>query len=163
MDSRHWAFTDLRSRSRRAPFSPAETPRSNDPRGWVEDYGEEDPSSSPKGIFRPPWVCLRRCQTMMMTTTMNPRLLAMVAVLSSALCIHMTESLLAKIASTLTLFLTIVLLLQQHRLRSLGMMKRQNNELRRQTHYLRQERERLHRNMDRSDQHVADLNHIPHE
>ena len=95
--------------------------------------------------------------------TVNPMLLAMMAVGANVLCIQMTENNVVKLASCLTIFLTFVLVLQQRKLKNFGTIRRQNNELRRQVHYLRQERERLHRNMDRLDEHVAELNHIPHE
>lgn len=42
-------------------------------------------------------------------------------------------------------------------------MVHHNNELRRQVHYLRQERERLHRTLDRLDERAAELHHIPQE
>ena len=155
MDDRRSAFKDLRWRSR-APFSPAETPRSSDPRGFIEDYGEDQ---AIKGTFRSPFLCLWRLRTV----TVNPLLLAMMAVGANLLCIQMTENNVVKLASCLTIFLTFVLVLQQRKLKNFGSIRRQNNELRRQVHYLRQERERLHRNMDRLDEHVAELNHIPHE
>lgn len=42
-------------------------------------------------------------------------------------------------------------------------VRHQNNDIRRKLHYFHQERERLHRTMDRLDETAADLNHIPKE
>jgi hypothetical protein len=133
-----------------------ETPRSNDPRGFIEDYGEDQAA---KGIFSSPFLFLWRLRAV----TVNPLIIAMIAVATSALCIQTTDSKVVKLACSLTIFLTFVLLLQQRKLKFFGTLRRQNNELRRHVHYLRQERERLHRNLDRMDENVAELNHIPHD
>jgi hypothetical protein len=155
MGTRSWTSTDLRLRSR-APFSPLETPQSSDPRGFIEDYGDDQDA---KGIFSSPFSCLWRLRHV----TVNPVLVATIAVAINVLAIQLTESNVVTLASSLTIFLTMVLLLQQQKLRKFGTLRRQNNALRRQVHFLRQERERLHRNMDRMDENVAELNHIPHE
>jgi hypothetical protein len=77
--------------------------------------------------------------------------------------IQFVESMLVTIASVLTVGLAILLLFQQGKLKRLGTLRHQNNELRRRFHYMRQERERLHRTLDRIDEAVADLQHIPQE
>jgi hypothetical protein len=84
-------------------------------------------------------------------------------VAASVASIQFVESMLVTIASVLTVGLAILLLFQQGKLKRLGACRHQNNELRRQVYYMRQERERLHRTLDRIDEAVADLHHIPQE
>ena len=157
MADRAWASTDLRSRHRSnttSPgFVPVETPRNDDPRGFVEDYGED------KGVVTGTSLLLWRLRTF----RVNPLLLATVAVAASAASIRFTESRMVNVASSMTIFLIFVLLLQQRKLKKHGTMVHHNNELRRQAHYLRQERERLHRTLDRLDERVAEMHHIPQE
>ena len=90
-------------------------------------------------------------------------LVAAMAIASSVASIQFTESTMVNVASSLTIFMILVLLLQQRKLRKYGTLRNQNNELRRQVHYMRQERERLHRTMDRLDENVAELHHVPQE
>lgn len=155
MAQRGWASTDLRWRHQ-SPFAPVETPRSDDPRGFVEDYGEDRAS---KGAFESPWLCLYRLHTL----RLNPLLVATLAVAASVASIQFADSTIVTMASSLTIFMILVLLLQQRRLKKHGTLRHQNNELRRQVHYMRQERERLHRTMDRLDEAIAEMHHIPQE
>ncbi len=155
MTDRGWVSTDLRSRHK-SSFSPADTPRSNDPRGFTEDYGNDRAS---KGLFDSPWLCLLRFRTW----RVHPLLVATIGVAASVATIQFTDSTIVILASSLNIFMILVLLLQHRRLRKHGTLRQQNNELRRQSNYLRQERERLHRTMDRLDETIADLHHIPHE
>jgi hypothetical protein len=94
---------------------------------------------------------------------LNPLLVALVAVATSVASIQFADSIVVMLASSLTIFTTLIMLLQRRRLRKDGTLRQKNQELRRQIHYLRQERERLHRTMDRLDETVAELHHIPQE
>jgi hypothetical protein len=155
MTDRGWASTDLRWRHR-SSSSPADTPRNDDPRGFVEDYGDGRAS---KGVFDNRGLCLWRLRTL----RVNPLLVATVAAAASAASIQFTDSMMVTVASSLTIFMILVLLLQQRKLRKFGTFRNKHNELRRQVHYMHQERERLHRTMDRLDESVAEMHHIPQE
>jgi hypothetical protein len=152
-----WASTDIRWR----PTTTAKSRRSSaelpgDARGFVEDYGNDKGLG---GRFANPWLCWWRCRNITFSTT----LLSTIAVAAAVASIQFVESMLVTIASVLTVGLAILLLFQQGKLKRLGACRHQNNELRRQVYYMRQERERLHRTLDRIDEAVADLHHIPQE
>jgi hypothetical protein len=122
----------------------------------MEDYGD-DPAS--KGVFDNRWLCLWRLRTL----RVNPLLVAAVAVTASVASIQFIDSTMVTMASSLTIFMIFVLLLQQRKLRKFGTFRHKHNELRRQVHYMHQERERLHRTMDRLDESVAEMHHIQQE
>jgi hypothetical protein len=88
-------------------------------------------------------------------------LISALAVGSSVLSIQVTNMTLVTMASVLSIGFSIVLLLQNGKIKRLGTVRTQNNELRKKVHYMRQERERLHRTLDRMDETVAELHHIP--
>lgn len=121
----------------------------------MEDYAEE----KSRGLSRNAWMYLWRCRDV----SLNAPLVAALAIGSSVASIQFIDSVVVAIASSLTIFMVFILLLQRGNLRKLGTFRSQHNNLRRHVHYLRQERERLHRTLDRLDETVAELNHIPHE
>ena len=91
-------------------------------------------------------------------------LISALAVGSSVLTIQVTNnSTLVTVASIMSIGFGVLLILQQRRLKHLGTMRTQHNDLRKKVHYFRQERERLHRTLDRMDETVAELHHIPQE
>jgi hypothetical protein len=67
------------------------------------------------------------------------------------------------LASLLTMGLGILLVLQYRKLKDVGTLRAHNNELRKRVYYMRQERERLHRSLDRVDITLAELQKIPQE
>jgi hypothetical protein len=128
-------------------------------RGFVEDYGEEQASKRVGGRFAGPLLsvwrwCRHNC---------TAALLCAAAVASSALSATVIQTNLVMVASSLSVLLSFVILLQRRKLRRLGTLRHQNNEIRRHANYFRQERERLHRTLDRLDETVADLHSVPHE
>ena len=92
-------------------------------------------------------------------------LISALAVGSSVLTIQVTKnnSTLATVASIMSIGFGLLLILQQRKLKHLGTLRTQHNDLRKKVHYFRQERERLHRTLDRMDETVAELHHIPQE
>lgn len=217
-DTPSWASTDLRWRPTSSAnttnkstasrlqklkqsirFAEAPSPQTadntifrDDPRGFMEDYGNDDTTTSTnRGIFLFPgrgrasrlwWCCwrLRNC-------TLNVTLIAILAISSSVVSIqYITSSSsssttsstnntffnsisdtfrnwIVSVASTLTIFMAFLLLWQQRTVKKLGNFRQQHNHVRRQAYYLRQERERLHRTLDRLDETAADLRHVPQE
>jgi hypothetical protein len=91
-------------------------------------------------------------------------LISALAVGSSVLTIQVTSSsTLVTVASVLSIGFSVLLIIQQRKLKHLGTLRTQQNDLRKKIHYMRQERERLHRTLDRMDETVAELHHIPQE
>jgi hypothetical protein len=145
-----WASTDLRWRGSSASKIPIT------PRGFVEDYGEE---RNAKGLMNGPRLCLSRCRNITCSTS----LIISVAVTASVLSIQYTDNWIVTVASGFTVCISFLLFFQRRKIRRLGTVRHQNSELRRQVHYMRQERERLHRTLDRIDEQVADLHTVPQE
>jgi hypothetical protein len=90
-------------------------------------------------------------------------MISAVAIISSFATMQFVDSVLAVIASVLTIATALLVLLQQRKLRRLGSLRREHNDLRRKANFFLYERERLHRTMDRMDQKVADLHYVPQE
>jgi hypothetical protein len=106
-------------------------------------------------------LCFRRFRNI--NINLSSRLITVVSVVACAMSIQFIDSGLVTAASALTIALSFVLLVQQRKTKRLGNLLQQNNELRRKAYFMRQERERLHRTLDRMDEHVADLHGIPQE
>jgi hypothetical protein len=73
------------------------------------------------------------------------------------------DSFLVTVASMLTICTSLLVLLQQRKLRKLRSLRQEHNDLRRRASYLHGERERLHRTLDRLDTNVAALHYVPQE
>jgi hypothetical protein len=89
------------------------------------------------------------------------RVVATVAIVCSTLSLQLMQSALVSMASLLCIGTATILFLQQRILRKLTPLRRQHNELRKIVHYLRQERERLHRGLERIDESIVELQHVP--
>jgi hypothetical protein len=96
-------------------------------------------------------------------TLFSPSVISAFAILSSLISIQFVDSLLVTIASVLTTVVGLLVLLQQRKLRRLGNLRRQHNELRRRVNFFHQERERLLRVLARHDHALANLHFIPQE
>ena len=152
-----WASTDLRWRGSSTNSARSKNAAPLTPRGYVEDYGDD--RANTKGLMTGPRLWLWRCRNI----TISAPLICAIAVTSCAISVEFSDRWVVKIASLLTIFASFLLLFQRQALKRLGNLKRQNRELQRQVHYMRQERERLHRTLDRLDEKVADLHSIPKE
>ena len=147
-----WASTDLRWRGNASSSS------LTSPRGYVEDYGDDERNN--KGLMTGPQLWIWRLRNI----TCSIPLVSAVAVAVSVVSIEfIDDNWVVTFASFCTIFIAILLLVQRLKVRRLGTLKHQNNEIRRQVHYMRQERERLHRSLDRLDEQVADLQSVPQE
>jgi hypothetical protein len=96
-------------------------------------------------------------------TLLSPAVISAVAILSSMFSIQLVDSLVVTVASALTMGISLLVLLQQRKLRRLGNLRKQHDELRRRAYFLHQERERLYRVQERLEQTLADLHYIPQE
>ena len=90
-------------------------------------------------------------------------LICAAGVASSILSATVVATPLIQIASTLSILLSILVLWQRKKIRRLGTLRQQNNELRGHANYFKQERERLHRTLSRLDETCAELHSVPHE
>eukprot|EP00980_Cylindrotheca_fusiformis_P008758 scaffold1869_cov122-Cylindrotheca_fusiformis.AAC.20 len=139
----------LRWRANRQP-SFTGTPRD---RGFVEDYGEDDGSvRSATQRLQTLWACRHNC-------TIN--VFVFVTIVICSLTAQLTGDNRIAASAALTVVCCLLLLYQRRSLRRLVSVRHQHNEIRRRLHYFRQEKERLHRTMDRLDETAADLHDIP--
>ena len=147
-----WASTDLRWRGSSASSTP------HDPRGFVEDSGDRNQ----RGFIRGPrlWFFLWRNKGICFSIT---PLISAIAVASCLLSMELHNDWLVTLAGTTTICNAFLLLFQRRRLRKLGTLRNQNNDLRKKVYYMRQERERLRRTLSRLDEQVADMYSIPKE
>jgi hypothetical protein len=165
---------NIRSRSTRTSFSsPADSTTTNTGGGaplvggndyyYVEDYGNSDNKSrgsSVRGLVSGPFMFLWTCRK----TFLNPPMISAIAMISSLISMQIVvDSLLVTTASMLTICISLLVLLQQRKLRKLATLRKEHNNIRRQANYLNGERERLHRLVDRLDTNVAELHYIPQE
>ncbi|CAJ1966880.1 unnamed protein product [Cylindrotheca closterium] len=137
----------LRWRSR-AP-SP-DTPQSV---GYIEDYGDD--SGSVKSTVQ----TLQFLWAFKHYFSIN--CFVIITIIICTTTVQMSMELTAQTASALTILVCFILLIQRRTAKKLGTLRHQHNEIRRKIHYFRQENERLHRNSDRLDETVANLQHIP--
>lgn len=134
--------------------------------GYVEDYGDIMDTGK-RGLGRSwgglmaPLFCVWNCQKRML----SPHFMAAAAMLSSFLTMQFAavDSLLVTVSSTLSVVVAMLILYQQRKIRKLGTLRHQNNELRRRARYFIQERERLHRTLGRMDEKLAQLHYVPQE
>jgi hypothetical protein len=156
-EPRRWASTSPDLRRTQAGNRKSAAGSTIADRGFVEDYGEEQASKRVRfgGSILSVWRwCRHNC---------SAALLCAAAVTSSTLTATIIQTNLVIVASSLSVVLSCVIILQRRKIRRLGTLRHQNNELRRHSNYFRQERERLHRTLDRLDETVADLHSVPHE
>ena len=144
------------------------------------DYGTGDPNATTKrssqqwSLFPCGGYC-RMCQCLYgsccrcdgsccSASSIIPWICAL-AVASSMVSMQWLEDrpLIVSISSISTILITCIVMLQQRKARKLGFLRRQNHELRNTVHYLKQERERFHRALDRLDHIAADLHSVPQE
>jgi hypothetical protein len=132
--------------------------RLDSPREYIEEYRDENDdehsSSKAKKSLLSLWACRHNFTT---------NVLVAVTVTTCILTIEFIEGYVTMIASSLTILFAVILVCQQKALRRLISLRHQHNEMRRKLYFFRQERERLHRSMDRLDETAADLHYIPHE
>jgi hypothetical protein len=134
---------------------------------FQEDYGFNDAADNSiqkkrNRLFMSFWGPMARLWSCR-RTLMNPAVISAVAMMSSLISIQFVDSLVVTVASALTMSIGLLVLLQQRKLRRLGNLRRQHNELRRRANFFHQERERLYRAQERLDQTLADLHYIPLE
>ena len=147
---------------------------------YVEDYGEFDADTkqrqgSRRRIILPhgvgaaaygtgvsvvggnPMICLRSCRR----TFLNTVTFSVVSIASSFVAMQLVDSILVLISSTITIVVSVLVLFQRRKLKRLGTLQKQHNELRRQANYFIQERERLNRTLGRLDDKMASLSNVP--
>ena len=144
---------------------------------YVEDYGEFDADTkrSRRRIVLPhgggavaygtgvsvvsgnPMICLRSFRR----TFLNSVTFSVVSIASSFIAMQLVDSILVLISSTITIVVSVLVLFQRRKLKRLGTLQKQHNELRRQANYFIQERERLNRTLGRLDDKIASLSNVP--
>lgn len=121
--------------------------------GYIEDYGDDGGSVTSS---------VQRLQFLMaLRHYFSINCFVVIAIIICTMTVQLSMELTSQTASALTILLCFILLVQQRTARKLVSLRHQHNEIRRKLHYFRQERERLHRNADRLDESVAELQHIP--
>mmetsp|Transcript_28711 Transcript_28711/g.53938 ORF Transcript_28711/g.53938 Transcript_28711/m.53938 type:complete len:324 (-) Transcript_28711:645-1616(-) len=136
---------------------------------YVEDYGDNENNNDDgkqrglfgaRGVLSGPFICLWSCSR----TVFSPAVVSAVAMITSFVTMQfVVDSIIVTFASGLTIVIALLVLLQQRKLRRLGSLRREHNDLRRQANFFVQERERLHRTLDRIDQKMAELHYVPQE
>ncbi|KAG7346367.1 hypothetical protein IV203_005435 [Nitzschia inconspicua] len=131
---------------------------------YEDDYGEDNDGGvakkrSRQQLMTGPMICLTSCRR----TVFSPAVLSAVAMISSLLSIQFVDSIVVTVASALNLGMGLLVLLQQRKLRRMGNLRREHDDLRRRANFFYQERERLHRAQERLDQTLAGLHYVPQE
>lgn len=136
----------------------------DDPFHYMEDYGDDDASSAKNRglggrVMSGPMICLWSCRR----TFINPVIFCALAMVASFISMQFVDSILVMISSGMTIGIGLLVLFQRRKIKRLGTLRKQHNNLRQQANYFVQERERLHRSMERMDQKIASLSHVPKE
>jgi hypothetical protein len=146
--------------------------RTNNPYDYVEEYGNDDDGGKKRGIFGSgsgrvgdgavisgPMICLWSCRK----TFINTVTFSVVSMISSFVAMQLIDSVLVMVSSTLTIGIGLLVLFQRRKIKQMGTLRRQHNDLRRKANYFVQERERLHRTLQRMDEKMASLSTVPAE
>lgn len=142
---------------------------------FVEDYGDFDyTDATARGLWKkhgydgntiilPPsgnlMICLWSCRRAFFNTVT----FSVASMISSFVAMQIVDSVLVMVSSTITIGISLLVLFQRRKIKQLGSLRRQHNNLRRQVNYFVQERERLNRTLSRLDDKMAALSNVPAE